>query len=71
MFFAQNRMCIFSREKYDISEERTSAYQTRIALTITDFDTDDTGTYTCVSTNTIGKAEGTIRLYGKLKLSNC
>lgn len=55
---------IFS-EKYEIAEERVSPYQTRIALTISDFNTEDSGTYTCVSTNTVGKAEGTIRLYGK------
>ena len=54
--------------KHEINEIRVSSYQTRTILTITEFDSEDTGTYTCVATNTIGKAEGTLRLYGQCVL---
>lgn len=33
-------------------------------LTIRSFSSTDVGTYHCVSTNSLGRAEGTLRLYG-------
>lgn len=33
-------------------------------LTIRSFSPNDVGTYHCVSTNSLGRAEGTLRLYG-------
>lgn len=33
-------------------------------LTIRSFSANDVGTYHCVSTNSLGRAEGTLRLYG-------
>ncbi|XP_038222155.1 lachesin-like [Zerene cesonia] len=54
---------ILSGGKHEINEIRMSTYQVKTILTITNFNTEDTGTYTCVSTNTIGKADGTLRLY--------
>lgn len=36
-------------------------------LTIRSFSANDVGTYHCVSTNSLGRAEGTLRLYGNLK----
>lgn len=39
-------------------------------LTIRSFSANDVGTYHCVSTNSLGRAEGTLRLYGKKKETN-
>ncbi|CAB3244646.1 unnamed protein product [Arctia plantaginis] len=55
---------ILSGGKHEISEERISLYQLRTILVISQFESHDVGTYTCVATNTLGKAEGTLRLYG-------
>ncbi|KAH9641713.1 hypothetical protein HF086_006227 [Spodoptera exigua] len=57
---------ILSGGKHEISEERISSYQLRTILVVSQFDPEDVGTYTCVATNTMGKAEGTLRLYGKI-----
>lgn len=38
-------------------------------LTVRAFSSADVGTYHCVSTNSLGRAEGTLRLYGKCKLN--
>ena len=50
-----------------VMEERTSEYSTRMQLQIRDFQASDVGVYTCISTNSLGKSDGTIRFYGKLK----
>ena len=44
-------------------EEKTTEYSTRMQLHIKDFQESDVGVYTCISTNSLGKSEGTIRLY--------
>ncbi|XP_012255717.2 lachesin-like [Athalia rosae] len=48
--------------KYSIREER-SGYRVLMWLLIRRFTQEDVGTYNCVSTNSLGKAEGTLRLY--------
>ncbi|CAG9864893.1 unnamed protein product [Phyllotreta striolata] len=48
--------------KYWIKEER-SGYKVYMWLVIRSFSSSDSGTYNCVSTNSLGKAEGTLRLY--------
>lgn len=52
------------RTKYVVSEERVG-YRVFMSLKIKEFSSKDVGTYNCVSTNSLGKAEGTLRLYGK------
>lgn len=49
--------------KYGITEQRTG-YKGIMRLTIRSFSANDVGTYHCVSTNSLGRAEGTLRLYG-------
>uniref|UniRef100_A0A336MTJ8 CSON004957 protein n=1 Tax=Culicoides sonorensis TaxID=179676 RepID=A0A336MTJ8_CULSO len=51
-------------EKYEIQEEKISSYKSKILLKIKNFSEADDGTYTCISTNTLGKANKTIRIYG-------
>lgn len=48
-----------------VMEERTSEYSTRMQLQIRDFQATDVGVYTCISTNSLGKSDGTIRFYGE------
>ncbi|XP_046742968.1 lachesin-like [Diprion similis] len=48
--------------KYNIREDR-SGYRVLMWLLIRGFTQEDVGTYNCVSTNSLGKAEGTLRLY--------
>ncbi|XP_018333682.1 lachesin-like, partial [Agrilus planipennis] len=48
--------------KYTVREEKYG-YNVFMLLIIHSFFVDDIGTYNCVSTNSLGKAEGTIRLY--------
>ncbi|XP_069677292.1 lachesin-like [Periplaneta americana] len=48
--------------KYSIRENR-SAYKVFMWLVIRSFGRTDIGTYNCVSTNSLGRAEGTLRLY--------
>lgn len=50
--------------KYGITEQR-NGYKGVMRLTIRSFSSSDVGTYHCVSTNSLGRAEGTLRLYGK------
>ncbi|XP_047995866.1 limbic system-associated membrane protein-like [Leguminivora glycinivorella] len=54
--------------KYTIREEKSS-YKVSMWLTIRQFARSDIGTYNCVSTNSLGKSEGTLRLY-EIKLNS-
>ncbi|CAH0725057.1 unnamed protein product, partial [Brenthis ino] len=54
--------------KYIIREEKSS-YKVSMWLTIKQFSKNDIGTYNCVSTNSLGKSEGTLRLY-EIKLNS-
>lgn len=55
--------CAIHSPKYGITEQRTG-YKGIMRLTIRSFSPTDVGTYHCVSTNSLGRAEGTLRLYG-------
>ncbi|KAM7361461.1 dpr-interacting protein gamma isoform 2-T3 [Cochliomyia hominivorax] len=48
--------------KYAITEKR-DGYRGIMLLTVRSFSPSDVGTYHCVSTNSLGRAEGTLRLY--------
>lgn len=53
------------RPKYMITEKR-NGFRRIMALLVRSFSPSDVGTYHCVSTNSLGRAEGTLRLYGKI-----
>lgn len=53
---------LINGSKYTIREER-SGYKVLMWLVIRSFSTTDIGTYNCVSTNSLGRVEGTLRLY--------
>ncbi|XP_050101700.1 hemicentin-1 [Anopheles aquasalis] len=48
--------------KYGIGEER-HGFRTNMRLVVRSFSPADVGTYHCVSTNSLGRADGTMRLY--------
>lgn len=52
------------RPKYRVREERTG-YTVLMWLLVKRFTEKDVGSYKCVSTNSLGKADGTLRLYGE------
>lgn len=52
------------RTKHKVVENKTS-YKTHLKLTVLQLTESDLGTYGCTATNTLGKAEGTVRVYGK------
>lgn len=59
---------IMSSANFDVVTLRSGGeYKETISLTIKKFKPSDEGTYTCTSTNSLGKKESTVRLYGKLR----
>ncbi|GLV44348.1 Dpr-interacting protein gamma [Carabus blaptoides fortunei] len=62
-YWVKNRgEMLLNGSKYSIREER-SGYKVFMWLVIRSFSRLDIGTYNCVSTNSLGRAEGTLRLY--------
>lgn len=59
-----NSKNVLFRPKYGITEERIG-FRGTMKLIVRKFSPTDVGTYHCVSTNSLGRAEGTLRLYGK------
>lgn len=56
---------IIANDKYNMTEINSSYYSVQMRLTIRNFRKSDFGGYKCISKNSIGDAEGNIRLYGK------
>ncbi|XP_043510277.1 lachesin-like isoform X3 [Frieseomelitta varia] len=54
---------IISNHKYSMSELKTSVYSVQMRLVIMNLQKQDLGGYKCISKNSIGDAEGNIRLY--------
>jgi neurotrimin len=57
----------FSRDyrfKYTTQEKR-SGYKVIMVLTIHNVNRSDIGTYSCVASNTMGKSDASVRIYGK------
>lgn len=61
-----------NNNKYSIDEERSNgvaapSYLTTMSLVIRNFQPEDKSAYVCVATNSLGTAEATIQIYGKLR----
>ncbi|CAL1674104.1 unnamed protein product [Lasius platythorax] len=54
---------IITNSKYTMSEIKTSVYSVQMRLVIMNLQKHDLGGYKCISKNSIGDAEGNIRLY--------
>ncbi|XP_065223044.1 lachesin [Planococcus citri] len=61
-YWDKNGEIIFDGYKYNVREKRSN-YIVHMWLLVRNFNETDVGTYACISTNSIGRAEGTIRLY--------
>uniref|UniRef100_A0A182N0P2 Ig-like domain-containing protein n=2 Tax=Cellia TaxID=44534 RepID=A0A182N0P2_9DIPT len=61
----ENGEMIISNERYLMNENESSMYAVQMTLVIRKLHKSDMGGYKCISKNSIGDAEGTIRLYGK------
>ncbi|CAH2102646.1 unnamed protein product [Euphydryas editha] len=59
----ENGEMIISNDKYHMSEINSSAYSVQMRLVIRNIQGTDLGGYKCISKNSIGDAEGNIRLY--------
>ncbi|KAH1012333.1 hypothetical protein HUJ05_011508 [Dendroctonus ponderosae] len=67
-YWVKNRSdMLLNGSKYLVRENRIG-YRVYMSLLIKSFSAKDVGTYNCVSTNSLGKAEGTLRLY-EIKLN--
>lgn len=64
MTFSVYRYHTIYRDKYTITDTRMG-YKVHMVLTIHKIQERDIGTYKCIATNSLGKSEGSIRLYGK------
>ncbi|EEB18596.1 lachesin precursor, putative [Pediculus humanus corporis] len=62
-YWMKNRGEMLLNGKKHIIEEEKNLYKVHLKLTVSDFNKNDLGTYMCVSTNSLGRADGTIRLY--------
>ncbi|KAK6644450.1 hypothetical protein RUM43_000717 [Polyplax serrata] len=62
-YWIKNRGEMLLNGKKHIIEEEKNAYKVHLKLTVANFSKSDLGTYMCVSTNSLGRADGTIRLY--------
>lgn len=56
---------IIANDKYNMTEINSSYYSVQMRLTVRNFRKSDFGGYKCISKNSIGDAEGNIRLYGE------
>lgn len=62
---------IINNDKYLASDINNSYYSAQMKLVIRNFQKSDLGGYKCISKNSLGEAEGNIRLYGEFhKIKN-
>ncbi|XP_041975631.1 lachesin isoform X1 [Aricia agestis] len=59
----ENGEMIITNDKYAMSEINSSAYSVQMRLVVRHIQRSDLGGYKCISKNSIGDAEGNIRLY--------
>jgi len=60
---------IIAGDRYALTEKENNMYAIEMILHIRRLQSTDFGGYKCISKNSIGDTEGTIRLYGKFTSS--
>lgn len=65
-FFSPTGEMIITNDRYHMTETENSMYAVQMTLVIRKLQKSDMGGYKCISKNSIGDAEGTIRIYGEL-----
>lgn len=61
--FGDGMLLSANKHSTEITE---NSYRTLMKLTVKHLQSNDFGTYKCISKNSLGETEGTIRLYGKI-----
>lgn len=61
---------VTSSFKHVVQEVAKSLYETKMSLTVRDFQTEDVGSYRCIAKNSLGEVESSIRLYGNLLMQS-
>lgn len=62
--FRDSKTMLFPNKKY-VTSDAENSYRIHMRLTIRDLGQSDFGNYKCISKNSLGETEGSIRLYGK------
>lgn len=65
--FRDSKTMLFPSKKYTTADAENS-YRIHMRLTIKDLGLSDFGNYKCISKNSLGETEGSIRLYGQCPL---
>lgn len=65
--FRDSKTMLFPSKKYATADAENS-YRIHMRLTIRDLGLSDFGNYKCISKNSLGETEGSIRLYGQCPL---
>ncbi|RZF48606.1 hypothetical protein LSTR_LSTR011237 [Laodelphax striatellus] len=70
-YWLRNRsdMLLSGGQKFWMNEKKIE-YKVVMRMIIHDFEESDIGTYNCVATNSLGRSEGTLRLYGLAENTN-
>jgi len=61
--FRDSKTMLFPNKKY-VTSDTEKRYHIHMRLTIRDLSQSDFGNYKCISKNSLGETEGSIRLYG-------
>lgn len=67
-YWILNNTMVPFNDKYVVTDTAESRYKTKMQLTIRNLMKSDFGNYKCISKNSLGETEGSIRLYGKLTI---
>lgn len=70
IYWVYNSVMVLPSKKYIIDYEENS-YRAYMKLTIKGLQGADFGNYRCISKNSLGETEGSIRVYGKLGWDGC
>lgn len=66
-YWVYENVMLLPTKKY-LTELSENSYRAHMRLTIKSLEAKDFGNYKCISKNSLGETEGSIRLYGKLPL---
>lgn len=65
-YWVHDNVMLLPTKKYG-TETMENSYRSHMKLTVRNLQTNDFGNYRCISKNSLGETEGSIRLYGTKK----
>lgn len=66
-YWVYENVMLLPNKKYG-TDNMENSYRAHMKLTVRNLQTGDFGNYRCISKNSLGETEGSIRLYGKFKI---